>query len=113
MPSGSAWIIDPPARSRCNELSASVKITLISSAIRAFGTLSAASLLISAQSSKVLTPQSSSAHFHPRNRSVFERRRQAGNVLGLIGVLPDGQAFVFAYDRQSRPQSWFLSRALY
>ena len=35
------------------------------SAIRAFGTPSAASLLISAQSSKVITLQSSSAHFSP------------------------------------------------
>ena len=34
-------------------------------AIRAFGTPSAASLLISAQSSKVITLQSSSAHFSP------------------------------------------------
>jgi hypothetical protein len=34
-------------------------------AIRAFGTPSAASLLISAQSSKVITPQSLSAHFSP------------------------------------------------
>ncbi len=35
------------------------------SAIRAFGTPSAASLLISAQSSKVITLQSLSAHFSP------------------------------------------------
>jgi hypothetical protein len=35
------------------------------SAIRAFGTPSAASLLISAQSSKVITLQSSSVHFSP------------------------------------------------
>jgi hypothetical protein len=34
-------------------------------AIRAFGTPSAANLLISAQSSKVITLQSSSAHFSP------------------------------------------------
>jgi hypothetical protein len=34
-------------------------------AIRAFGTPSAASLLISAQSSKVITLQSLSAHFSP------------------------------------------------
>jgi hypothetical protein len=35
------------------------------SAIRAFGTPSAASLLISAQSSKVITLQSLSVHFSP------------------------------------------------
>lgn len=37
------------------------------SAIRAFGTPSAASLQIGAQSCKVTTPQSSSAHFHRRD----------------------------------------------
>jgi hypothetical protein len=40
-------------------------------AIRAFGTPSAASLLISAQSSKVITPQSSSAHFSPPKLFTF------------------------------------------
>ena len=45
-------------------------------AIRAVGTPSAASLLISTQSSRVITPQSSTAHFLPPKRPVFERRRQ-------------------------------------
>ena len=45
------------------------------SAIRDFGTPSAASLLISAQSSKVITLQSLSVHLSPPKLSSFERRR--------------------------------------
>ena len=41
------------------------------SAIRDFGTPSAASLLISAQSSKVITLQSLSVHFSPPKLSSF------------------------------------------
>ena len=42
------------------------------SAMRAFGTPSAASLLISAQSSKVITLQSSSVHFSPPKTFSFQ-----------------------------------------
>lgn len=51
-------------------------------AIRAFGTPSAANLLISAQSSKVITLQSSSAHFSPPK--VFSFRAPPTVHLSLV-----------------------------
>ena len=52
------------------------------SATRAFGTPSAASLLISAQSSKVITPQSLSAHFSPPK--LFSFRAPPTGALHLL-----------------------------
>ena len=50
-------------------------------AIRAFGTPSAASLLISAQSSKVITLRSLSAHFSPPKLFSFRRLNPVDNLL--------------------------------
>jgi hypothetical protein len=55
-------------------------------AIRAFGTPSAASLLISAQSSKVITLQSSSAHFSPPK--VFNFRGPPTRSLTTLSMPP-------------------------
>jgi len=52
------------------------------SAIRAFGTPSAASLLISAQSSKVITLQSLSVHFSPPK--LFSFRAPPTPISGLV-----------------------------
>jgi len=65
------------------------------SAIRDFGTPSAASLLISAQSSKVITLQSLSVHFSSAVTVQFSsvadsdgiRRRVIGATLMIVGVL--------------------------
>ena len=53
-------------------------------AIRAFGTPSAASPLISAQSSKVITPQSLSAHFSPPKLFSFRAPPTANFQLNAI-----------------------------
>jgi hypothetical protein len=56
------------------------------SAIRALGTPSAASLLISAQSSKVITLQSSSVHFSPPKLFSFRAPSTVTNT-GELTVL--------------------------
>jgi hypothetical protein len=65
-------------------------------AIRAFGTPSAASLLISAQSSKVITLQSLSAHFSPPKVFSFRAPPTSAtvsilevHVIGLVRIGPE------------------------
>jgi len=55
------------------------------SAIRAFGTPSPASLLISAQSSKVITLQSLSAHYSPPKLSSFRAPPTMGRSTATLG----------------------------
>jgi hypothetical protein len=62
-------------------------------AIRAFGTPSAANLLISAQSSKVITPQSLSAHFSPPKLLSFRAPPTDVKETAELDLLWGGRGF--------------------
>jgi hypothetical protein len=70
-------------------------------AIPAFGTPSAASLLISAQSSKVITLQSLSAHFSPPKVFSFRAPPTVGSVL-LAGLVLNAH-LGWCWPTRSRP----------